>query len=128
MVPNVARPLLTIALFLALGACSNTTSDDDDTSASGPWNVEIINNTSKTMDLLRQRPCPSEDEGDWNEIPMGPEGLSSGATEKTFLPQPGCFDFSASGEGCFAEGTTGPMKGGDVVTWTITEEDLVCVG
>lgn len=128
MLLHVARSLLTVALFLGLGACSNPASDEDDNGTSGPWNVEVINNSSNSMELLRQRPCPSENEDEWNEIPMGPEGLPSGSTERFFLPQPGCFDFSASGEGCFAEGTTGPMQGGDVVTWTITDEDIVCIG
>ena len=90
--------------------------------------VEIVNETAHTMDLLQHRPCPSEDPEDWNEIPIGPDGVAPGDTARTFLPQPGCFDLSAEGEGCFGEGTTGTMQIGDVVAWTITEDDLVCVG
>ncbi len=126
------KPALFLALLLPLLAGCSTRSggggggDDDDDD--GTWNVRIDNQSSNTMDQLRQRPCPSEDEGDWNEIALGPDGLAPGESMTTWLPKPGCFDLSASGEGCFAEGTTDPMEQGDTVTWTISDGDLSCAG
>ena len=123
------RALFLILLASLLAGCApRATNGDDDDASDGNWNVEINNDSGNTMELLRQRPCPSEDEEDWNEIPMSPDGLPPGETVRTFLPQPGCFDLSASGQGCFADGTTDPMQQGDTVTWTITDDDLTCAG
>jgi len=120
--------LLTLSFSLALPACGPTDDDAGDDDDDGNWNVEIINETTETMEMLLQRPCPSTNDEDWNEIPMGPDGLAPGGTVRTFLPQPGCFALSAEGEYCFAEGSTGTMQLGDVGSWTITEDDLLCVG
>ena len=126
--------LLTTLPAILLAGCtpprgSNSSSDDDDDATeAADWNVEIINETPNTMELIRQRPCPSEDDEDWNEIPMSPAGLAPGESLRTMLPQPACFALAAEGQGCFAEGTTGPMQLDDVVTWTITDDDLLCIG
>jgi hypothetical protein len=121
------KPVLLLLLLTFTVGCPSAQNDDDDDD-DGNWNVEIVNDTANTMELLHHRPCPSEDPEDWNEIPISPDGVAPGETERTFLPQPGCFDLSAEGEGCFAEGTTGTMQIGDEVTWTITEDDLACSG
>ena len=130
MFRRLALILSSLCLLSGLSGCSTSGPDDDDDDIAGPgnWNVEIVNNAVSTMEVLRRRPCPSDDEGDWSAIPIGPEGLTPGSTERIFLPQPGCFDLSAQGEGCSVGGTTGPMQAGDLVTWTITEADLLCEG
>ena len=121
--------ILLIALLLSLCACGTRGGGggggDDDDSNDGSWNVEIVNDSGRTLDGLRQRPCPSEDEGDWNDIAVDP-ALAPGDTMRTWLPQPGCFDLQASGGGCTADGTTDPMEQGDTVVWTITDSDVDC--
>ena len=126
------KPSIVLLLAALLCACSaprgSNSGDDDDATEAADWNVEIDNQSSNTMELIQQRPCPSEDDTDWNEIPMSPSGLAPGESLRTMLPQPGCFALSAEGQGCFVEGTTDPMQLGDVVTWTITDDDLLCIG
>ncbi len=126
---SIRAALLVLMLPLLAGCPPRASGDDDDASDDGNWNLEIVNETGNTMETVRHRPCPSEDDEDWNEIALPPGGLEAdGGVVRTTLPQPGCFDLSAQGEGCFADGTTDPMQIGDVVTWTISEDDLTCQG
>ncbi len=122
-----------VALFALalLTACPPTrSSGDDDDDGGGDWTLEIVNETTfVTIEMVQQRPCPSEDPEDWNEIPLPAGGIADGESHRVLLPTPGCYALSASGnDGCVAEGTTGSLQLGDQTTWAIGEDDVACPG
>ena len=113
------------ALALLVGC--PTAGDDDDTS-SDDWTLEVVNDSGISVDLVQQRSCPSTDEDDWSELALPPGGIEPGATQRWLLPTPGCFALGAEGGGCYASSETDPLQLGDQFTWTLLDEDLMCVG
>ncbi len=98
--------------------------DDDD----GDWNVEVVNDSSVVIGVLRHRPCPSEDPEDWNDINLGAAGIADGESHRMLMPAPGCYALYAEGGGCTAEWQTGALQIGDQASWTLEDGDLACAG
>jgi hypothetical protein len=123
-------PLLVLALFALAcpprGGGGGGGGDDDDDG--GDWNLEIDNQSSNTMEVVRHRPCPSDDPEDWNEIALPPSGLAPGDSERLLMPAPSCYALLAEGEGCIIQWQTGSMEIGVQVKWTIEDSDLDCMG
>jgi len=125
------RNALLLGAAVLLVACSPSRgngSDDDDDDDGGAWTLEIVNETSNTFEMIQHRPCPSEDDEDWNEVPLPAGGIAPGESHRAQLPTPSCYALTGEGEGCFFDGTTGSLQLGDQVTWTVTDEDLTCAG
>lgn len=123
------RTALLLALLLVpLAGCPSETVDDDDDATLEDWTLQIDNNTANTFDLLQQRPCPSTDPDDYNELALPAGGLGPGETWRWLLPTPGCFALQLQGEGCFADGETGPLQSQGQYTWDLDDADLTCQG
>jgi len=123
---RLSSVLLLTALFL-IGCPSEPPANDDDATLED-WTLEIENETSQTFDLLQQRPCPSTDPDDYNELALPPGGLESGEAWRWLLPTPGCFALLLDGGACFSETATDPLQLGDQFVWSVVEDDLICVG
>jgi|GEM_PF-4466600 len=121
-------PVLALLPLLLLAGCPSASTTDDDDATLDEWTLEIVNETATTFDLLQQRPCPSDDPDDYNELALPAGGLAPDMAWRWLLPTPGCFALSLQGNGCFADGTTDPMQLGDQYIWTVTEADMVCQG
>ncbi|MCO4772161.1 MAG: hypothetical protein KDA24_19160 [Deltaproteobacteria bacterium] len=120
--------LVLLALFATLLGCPTTDPTDDDDATLDDWTLQIDNNTANSFNVLQQRPCPSTDPDDFNELALPAGGLASGDTWRWLLPTPGCFFLSMEGEGCFAETEAGPLSLGEQYVWQLTDADLLCQG
>ncbi len=121
------RILTLLALALLVG-CPTSAQDDDDATAPEDWTLQIVNDSGVAVDTVEQRPCPSTDDADWSELALPPDGIPTGSSWRWLLPTPGCFALAAQGGGCYVGGQTDPLQSGDQYTWTLVENDLLCVG
>ena len=119
------RPLLLLPLAL-LFACPSSSAIDDDDATLDDWTLQIDNNSGATFTVLQQRPCPSTDPADFNELALPAGGLEPSGTHRWLLPTPGCYFLSLEGSGCFAETEAGPLQLGDQYTWDLSDDDLTC--
>lgn len=117
-----------LLIVTCLVACPTAEPANDDDATLDDWTLEIVNDTVSTFDLLQQRPCPSTDPSDYNELALPAGGLEPGEAWRWLLPTPGCFALSLEGEGCFVETATDPLQLGDQYVWTIIDNDLTCAG
>ena len=116
-------PLVSVALLVS--ACAPTGSDDD--SVSTAVTLVVQNDSAIPIDAVHYWDCAAQAE-DGIELPLEPDGIPAGGSDAWDLGASGCWNISAEGGGCYVSGTTGDMVEGDSYTWTVTDNDLLCVG
>jgi len=126
--PMRASSFAPLLALLPLLGCPSESVDDDDDATLEEWTLQIDNETVNTFDMLMQRPCPSTDPDDFNELALPAGGLGPDETWRWLLPTPGCFALRLEGDGCFADGETGPLQSQGQHTWVLTDADLTCQG
>ena len=120
------RFLLLLPVVLLLACPSSSATDDDDDATLDDWTLQIDNNSGVLFTVLQQRPCPSTDPADFNELALPAGGLEPGGTRRWLLPTPGCYFLVLEGGGCSAETEAGPLQLGDQYTWDLDDDDLTC--
>ena len=124
--------LFAAALLAPLSGCAPVRGDDDDDDAVNDDDagdvVTLAVGTSIELpwNLVQWTERTSESTG---EIPTPPDGLVPGTWAETEV-EPGEYAIEAEEpSGCFAWlETTGPLELGDRFEWTISEQEVACMG